>query len=897
MLLKKVFSAIMLMVFLIVFSYLILSYADDTKVRLEPSEMDVLPGDSLTINVLVSNVNDLRNWQIVLKYNGTVINCTSVWVPENHVFAAKTSVPVPFVLNEPTIDGYNYALFGNSLLTESVNVSEGLLFKLNFTVQTYGTTPLWIATKESPAQFSNKSWEIFYSILLNTDLQEMPFTTQDGSVQVGPRHTLTLPVSEGGTTNPSPGVHTYTYGENVLVEAIPSNYYVLDNWLLDGEDAGTANPILLPMTENRTLQPIFIKVNFTLTVSDAAGGTTNLFPGAHSFQAEDVAQVFAYANEGYRFDHWILDASSTTFDNPVNIIMDSNHTLQAVFSEVYYTRTIYIRPNGAIDPSEAPISTFDNVTYSFTGTISDSIIVVQKSHITIDGSNHVLQGSGSGEGFSIYGATNVTIRNTNIRGFDRGICLFGSSLNKISGNNITTNKWLGIALYISSNNTIIQNNLTGNNDAGIRLEYSSNWNTIVQNNIASNKWLGIYIDSSSGNSIHHNNWANNTNQAYVADSDHQSSNYWDDSFEGNYWSNFVGPDTDYNGVSDTPFVVDENNIDRYPLLGTLHEFKTSIGFPVSVISNSTIENYEYSEADRKMSFNVKGLNGTVSFCTVIVKHGLMNVSRIQVIIDDGVTPLLFQNFNLRDNGTHRWIYFAFKHSTHKVVIQEDNVSPVILVMSPENKTYSTRSVYLNYTVNEPTSWNGYTLDGTVNMTITGNTTIKNLTDGQHCLIVYANDTVGNMGNSSMLYFTVDATPPSIVAIIQFPDSSNVKFEDHVLVNATVTDEISKVKKVTLAYSCINNADAWNATLEMTNVKGNIWTGNMPALPYGTNVTYEIVAEDYVGNAVSSEKLGITCQYQVVPEFPSALVLWPLMTVLLLLAALLRKTLICQNRQR
>lgn len=59
MLLKKVFSAIMLMIFLIVFSYLILSYADDTKVRLEPSDMDVLPGDSLTINVLVSNVNDL----------------------------------------------------------------------------------------------------------------------------------------------------------------------------------------------------------------------------------------------------------------------------------------------------------------------------------------------------------------------------------------------------------------------------------------------------------------------------------------------------------------------------------------------------------------------------------------------------------------------------------------------------------------------------------------------------------------------------------------------------------------------------------------------------------------------------------------------------------------------
>jgi hypothetical protein len=37
--------------------------------------------------------------------------------------------------------------------------------------------------------------------------------------------------------------------------------------------------------------------------------------------------------------------------------------------------TIYIRADGSIDPSTAPISTVHNVTYTFTDNIYDSIVV------------------------------------------------------------------------------------------------------------------------------------------------------------------------------------------------------------------------------------------------------------------------------------------------------------------------------------------------------------------------------------------------------------------------------------------------------------------------------------------------------------------------------------------
>ena len=44
----------------------------------------------------------------------------------------------------------------------------------------------------------------------------------------------------------------------------------------------------------------------------------------------------------------------------------------------------------------------------------------------------------------------------------------------------------------------------------------------------------------------------------------------------------------------------------------------------------------------------------------------MNASEISVIIDDGLTPVLYPNYTLYDDGTRTWIYFAYEHSTHKI---------------------------------------------------------------------------------------------------------------------------------------------------------------------------------------------------------------------------------------
>lgn len=79
--------------------------------------------------------------------------------------------------------------------------------------------------------------------------------------------------------------------------------------------------------------------------------------------------------------------------------------------------------------------------------------------------------------------------------------------------------------------------------------------------------------------------------------------------------------------------------------------------------------------------------------------------------------------------------------------------PDITVLSPLSITYVSSFVTLEFTINETASWIGYSLDNQANVTITGNWTLSGLSKGAHSVVVYANDTEGNMGASNIAYFT------------------------------------------------------------------------------------------------------------------------------------------------
>jgi|GEM_PF-1160747 parallel beta-helix repeat protein len=865
--------------------YTSFSRADATTMSVTPAQITVTPGQSFTINVTVNNVNNLNSWQIDLKYNASIINCTAAWIPQDNVFDNQPTIPVPPLLNAPTLDGYNYSEYGLALFSGSTNVSEGILCSLNFTCQAYGSAPLQIATASNPVETGNfYSPTQHYSFLLDPDVSEIPFANQDGQITNGLQQILTIISAPDGTTSPPPGNYSYTYGDNASVTAIPDTGYILNNWKLDNSTFGSANPATILMDTNHTLQPMFVQANCTLIINGATGGNTSLPPGTYTYIAGQTVNVSATADNGYAFSYWMLDGSEAGSANPLAISMSANHTLAPVFTSTSY-EYVYIRTDGSIDPPIAPLLTSDNITYQITADLN-STLTVQRSNIVIDGDGHTLQGSGNGEGIRLIAVNNVSITDINITGFDNGADLSETSQDSISETNITANNGVGISLYDSSNNTICRDNINANEGGALRLDYMSNYNSILGNNIINNGYVGIYVDSSSANLFCDNNIINNTIQAQVAANGYPPVNSWDNGIEGNYWSDYLGADSHLNGIGDQPYTVAENNTDRFPLMGLFSSFNAPQGYSLSLVSNSTITDFSYSNSTRKISFNTQGESGTTGFCALTIPHALINAGHMQVLIDNGSNPILYSNLDLRDNTTHRWIYFSYKQSTHTVTIQEDWTPPTIILLSPENTTYAANHVSLNYTVSEQMSWEGYSLDGSANATIIGNQTLTNIPDGFHSIIVYGNDTQDNMGSSKTIQFTIDTTPPSITKILQNPENE-VSPNEPVTITATVTDNTSGVKNVTLNYTYTNGSATVANLLAMQNVQGNTWNATIPGFSYGTNVTYTITAEDNAGNTNTTQGTGQAYQYEILPEIPALFTL-PLLIIISLLTTTLMK---------
>jgi hypothetical protein len=108
-----------------------------------------------------------------------------------------------------------------------------------------------------------------------------------------------------------------------------------------------------------------------------------------------------------------------------------------------------------------------------------------------------------------------------------------------------------------------------------------------------------------------------------------------------------------------------------------------------------------------------------------------------------------------------------------------------------------------------------------------------------------------------------------------------------MVYANVTDDLSGVKQVILNYTYTNSTGTWHGTVIMDNLEGNLYNGTIPALPYCTNVTYMIIAEDNFNNIITTEEMGQEYKYHVIPEFSLQLVL-PILAASTLLTMLIRK---------
>jgi len=258
------------------------------------------------------------------------------------------------------------------------------------------------------------------------------------------------------------------------------------------------------------------------------------------------------------------------------------------------SKIIYVDDDNTIGPWDGTLEhPYQNITsglehavdgdtvFVYNGTYHEQV-VIRKNYLRLIGENKditIIDGGGSNTVVYIYTQWNITISgftimNSGWEPWDAGIWLDDTAFIMINNSIIRNNLW-GIS-SINSFYTFIDNNIITNNSVGILigiLLVPDSWYHIISHNTITNNTYGISLGSTvRSTKIYHNNFINNTLHAKSTET-----NIWDDGYPsgGNYWSDYAGVDfyrgsyqneTGRDGIGDTPYFIDQNNADRYPLM-------------------------------------------------------------------------------------------------------------------------------------------------------------------------------------------------------------------------------------------------------------------------------------------------------------------------------------------
>jgi hypothetical protein len=150
------------------------------------------------------------------------------------------------------------------------------------------------------------------------------------------------------------------------------------------------------------------------------------------------------------------------------------------------------------------------------------------------------------------------------------------------------------------------------------------------------------------------------------------------------WRDYLEPDSDEDGVGETPYTIDEKNQDNHPLMGMFNDFNIAWeeeNHHVYVISNSTVSDFDFNVTyepgiRRAIVFDVGGEDGAVGFCRVMIPTALISDSYTVIVDGKEIDATVLEI----SNTTHTYLYFTYSTGTKQVLIIPETTSPLILLL-------------------------------------------------------------------------------------------------------------------------------------------------------------------------------------------------------------------------
>ena len=76
-----------------------------------------------------------------------------------------------------------------------------------------------------------------------------------------------------------------------------------------------------------------VRSNWVLSIQTSGMGTTDPAPASYTWPKDTFFSVEALPNEGWRLSYWLLDSVEAGSGNPIEVFMDADHNLTAVFAD------------------------------------------------------------------------------------------------------------------------------------------------------------------------------------------------------------------------------------------------------------------------------------------------------------------------------------------------------------------------------------------------------------------------------------------------------------------------------------------------------------------------------------------------------------------------------------